>query len=119
MVETRGGAGESLIAPVEASSTSASSYAIGEQFIYNHNLYKATAAIAVGDTISPGTNCTLADPVVEQMDAALDGKVNEPSTEGTSGQVLVTDGNGGRSWGDVVNSVYFNVSGENATLHIT
>lgn len=30
--------------------------------------------------------------------AALSGKISEPSTEGTSGQVLTTDGNGGRSW---------------------
>jgi len=29
---------------------------------------------------------------------AVNGKVNEPSSEGTSGQVLTTDGNGGRSW---------------------
>jgi len=28
----------------------------------------------------------------------ISGKVNEPATEGTSGQVLTTDGQGGRSW---------------------
>ena len=35
-----------------------------------------------------------ADKVYDQL--AL--KVNEPSSEGTSGQVLTTDGNGGRTW---------------------
>lgn len=28
----------------------------------------------------------------------LEGKIDEPSTDGTAGQVLTTDGNGGRSW---------------------
>lgn len=28
-------------------------------------------------------------------------KINEPSSDGTSGQVLTTDGNGGRSWATV------------------
>ena len=33
-----------------------------------------------------------------QVDTLLDDKVNEPSSEGTRGQVLTTDGNGGRNW---------------------
>lgn len=34
----------------------------------------------------------------EQFASALNGKVNEPSAEGTDGQVLATDGHGGRTW---------------------
>ena len=41
----------------EASATAAHAYAVGEHFIYHDILYKATAAIAVGDTIAAGTNC--------------------------------------------------------------
>lgn len=41
----------------EASATSTHSYAVGDYFIYNDVLYKATNAIAVGDTIVPNTNC--------------------------------------------------------------
>ncbi len=37
-------------------------------------------------------------PSLETLLAALDDKITEPATEGTSGQVLATDGNGGRSW---------------------
>ena len=48
------------IAPVEASSTSSAAYAIGEHFWYNNTLYKATSAISIGGTITPGTNCTVA-----------------------------------------------------------
>ena len=37
-------------------------------------------------------------PSLEALLALLDGKVNEPDAEGTAGQVLGTDGNGGRFW---------------------
>lgn len=40
-----------------AAATSTRAYAIGDYFIYNDVLYKASAAIAVGDTIVPNTNC--------------------------------------------------------------
>ena len=42
----------------EASATSTHAYAVGDYFIYNNVLYQATAAIAVGATIVPDTNCT-------------------------------------------------------------
>lgn len=32
----------------------------------------------------------------------IDGKIDEPATEGTSGQVLTIDGDGGRTWADAV-----------------
>lgn len=41
----------------EPSATSTHAYAIGDYFIYNETLYKATAAIAIGATIVPNTNC--------------------------------------------------------------
>lgn len=42
--------------------------------------------------------------------AGLGNKVNEPAVEGTSGQVLTTDGNGGRSWTTVSSGTYQLVS---------
>jgi hypothetical protein len=42
---------------VEETTTSAHAYAVGDYFIYNNTLYAVTAAIAIGDTITPGTNC--------------------------------------------------------------
>lgn len=50
-------AGREMIAHEETSSTASKAYAIGEAFIYNNRLYRATAAIAQGGTITPGTNC--------------------------------------------------------------
>ena len=47
----------SYIGPSEASSTASAAHAAGSYFIYNGKLYKATAAIAIGDTITSGTNC--------------------------------------------------------------
>lgn len=40
-----------------AAATSTRAYAIGDYFIYNDVMYKATAAITIGDTIVPNTNC--------------------------------------------------------------
>lgn len=46
-----------IVAYEEASSTASRAYAAGELFIYNDLLYRATAAISQGGTITPGTNC--------------------------------------------------------------
>lgn len=50
---------------------------------------------------------------INQMDAQIlvnetniNKKINEPTTEGTLGQALVTDGAGGRVWGDVASVDY-------------
>ena len=53
---------------VEATTTSAHAYAVGDHFIYNNTLYAVTAAIAVGDTIAPGTNCA-ATTVMDEVEA--------------------------------------------------
>jgi hypothetical protein len=50
---------------VEESATSAHAYAVGEHFIYNDTLYRATAAIAIGDTITPDTNCVATNVMTE------------------------------------------------------
>ena len=57
------------IAPVEETATASQAYAIGEEFYRNGILYKATAAIAQGETITPGTNCTAADKVSTEIKA--------------------------------------------------
>ena len=46
------------IATLESSSTATQSYEIGDYIIYNGTLYKVTAAIAVGGTITIGSNVT-------------------------------------------------------------
>ena len=51
---------------VEATTTSAHAYAVGDYFIYNNTLYAVTAAIAIGDTITPGTNCA-ATTVMDEL----------------------------------------------------
>ena len=49
--------GRALIAPNEASSTASAAHAAGSYFTYNNTLYRATADIAQGGTITPNTNC--------------------------------------------------------------
>lgn len=57
---------QKLISGVETSYTATKNYAIGDYVIVNDSLYKVTAAIATGATITPGTNC-VATTVAEQL----------------------------------------------------
>lgn len=56
-----------VIAPVEASTTASRRYEIGDQFILNGILYTATAIIANGGTITVNTNCVASDTITEQI----------------------------------------------------
>ena len=66
-IEARVDAVEDSVADVETSSTASKAYAIGESFYYNDVLYKATAAITQGGTITPETNCT-PEKIIEKID---------------------------------------------------
>lgn len=70
-----------LIAPVLAEMVATQPFAIGDQFIVDNILYKATKAIAIGDAISVGTgttnNCVLSDNITQQI-GMVDFKI--PST---------------------------------------
>ena len=66
-VDTRVDSVESSVADVETSSTASKSYAIGKSFYYSDVLYKATAPIPQGGTITPGTNCT-PEKIIEKID---------------------------------------------------
>ena len=48
---------DAICAYNEPTATSTHAYAIGDYFFYNNTLYQATAAIAIGATITPNTNC--------------------------------------------------------------
>ena len=69
LVDTSVASTRDMIAPSEGETASAA-YEIGDQIIYNNLLYKVTATIAIGDTITPGTNVTLADSVSVQLQNA-------------------------------------------------
>lgn len=66
--------GRAMIAPKEESSTASAAHAAGTYFTYNDLLYRATAAIAVGGTITPGTNCEAVTVGAEtsELKSALD-----------------------------------------------
>ena len=59
------------LAPIESTSTATRNYSIGQQFVYNGLLYEATAAIASGGTITPGSNCARTT-VAEELSALND-----------------------------------------------
>jgi hypothetical protein len=58
---------QQMIAPIQTTLVASKTYTVGEQFIYNGLLYKATAAIAQAGTIIIDGNCALADSVTEQI----------------------------------------------------
>jgi hypothetical protein len=58
---------QQMIAPIQTTLTASQNYAIGEQFVYNGLLYKATAAIAQGGAITIDGNCESAENVTEQI----------------------------------------------------
>ena len=55
------GGSDANLAPVEESSTASQAYAVNSFLIYNGQLYRVTADIAQGGTITPNTNCVAAD----------------------------------------------------------
>lgn len=75
-----------------AAATSTRAYAIGDYFIYNDVLYKATAAIAIGDTIVPNTNCeaTNVDTEISQLNSDISGIGSLAFSTSVSGKSNVT-----------------------------
>lgn len=61
---------EAEIATVETNASSASkAYAAGDQLVFNDILYKVTAPISQGGTLTVGTNITPGDKVTSQIGA--------------------------------------------------
>ena len=57
------------IANIQNNLVANKAYAIGEQFVYQGNVYQATAAIASGATITINGNCALAYSLADQITA--------------------------------------------------
>ena len=84
----------SLLAPIEDDGTADAAYTVGSLFTSNGKLYKATAAIAVGDMISSGTNCsetTIATEFVKNSEMTL----IKGSGDGSVTTKTFTSGNNG------------------------
>lgn len=62
-------ANQAVIATRQTNLTASRAYKVGDQFIYNNTLYRATAAISSGGTINIGSggNATTADNVTTQI----------------------------------------------------
>ena len=57
---------EAIIAPIEVSPATAA-HSVGDQLIYNDVLYKVISAIAIGDSLTVGTNIEVARKIVYQI----------------------------------------------------
>ena len=63
--DVRSDAEDMICAYNEPTATSTHAYAVGDYFIYNDVLYRATASIGIGDTIVPDTNCATTNVTTE------------------------------------------------------
>lgn len=79
--------------------SSSSTYSVGDLVLHDGQLYECNTAISTAEawTAAHWTAKTVADEV-SSLKGGLDDKLDAPSTAGTSGQVLTSDGNGGQSW---------------------
>ena len=94
--DVRGDNEDMICAYNEPTATSTHAYSIGDFFIYNDVLYKATAAITIGDTIVPNTNCSATNVTteVDAINTALSGKADDDVLETViSRNTLSTQGN--------------------------
>ena len=67
-----------IIAPVQDTLVAKQNYAVGDEFIYNNGLYKATAVINATDPITIGTNAVAVPSVMEQLrEKTLSGTTNK------------------------------------------
>lgn len=94
--EVTDAAARGSLAPAYSAS---STYAVGDLVLHEGQLYECSTAISTAEewTTAHWTAKTVADEVSSLMDG-LDDKLDAPSTAGTSGQVLTSDGQGGQYW---------------------
>lgn len=96
IADVRTDAKDMITAHNEPTATSQNAYSIGDEFIYNDVLYRTTAAIAVGDTIVPNTNCAATNVMTEIKD--LNTALSNPIE---SGEASISGGAG--SYGHAIN----------------
>lgn len=90
-----------------AASVSTHAYAIGDYFIYNDVLYKATAAIAIGDTIVPNTNCSATNVTseIKVINADID-DVKSDLADVEAALSSITIDHTGKTIGQLLKSLY-------------
>lgn len=83
VADVRNDAEDMITAYNEKSAQSTHDYEVGQFFIYNDVLYKATQKISAGNTIIPNTNCE-ATNVTTQLNALGKTHIKIPYTSGTT-----------------------------------
>lgn len=92
-VDSNANNAQQMIAPIQTTLTASKAYAVGEQFIYNGLLYKATAAIAQGGAITINGNCELSESATEQILQINDNLSQTNSTVGSLNKRIYTFAN--------------------------
>lgn len=73
-------------------------YAVGEYVFNGNTLYRFTSAHSAGAWNSSEVTAVAVCDELTSLKSDLQDKIDKPSTAGTNGQVLTSDGQGGQSW---------------------
>ena len=108
----------------EAAATSTHAYEIGDYFRYNDVLYKATAAIAVGETIVPNVNCAATNVSeellnIEEVDLSALQPKEDNSLETTSKEIVGAINEVNTGLGDLINPPVESVTGNGVKSYST
>ena len=102
------------LAPYESDTTADAAYAVGEMFMLDGKLHHATAAIAIGDTLTVGTNCAVVNASeVFPHDVQING--TSVVTSGVANIPIGSDTNPGVVKANQANGTYI----ENSILKIS
>ena len=109
----RADAQDMITAYNEPTATSTHAYSVGDFFIYNDVLYRATDSIAIGDTIVPDTNCATTNVTSEliEIDSTFT-DYSEGTFQRSSGTITA---NSLKKYGNTVNCVFV-MSGNDAPI---
>lgn len=110
---------QTVIATRQSNLVASKAYVIGEQFVYNNILYKATAAIAKNATITIGGNATTADSISTQISNLAKSKTfgtgvnvynynsSNQFTAPSDGVIVLNGGNFGAFIRGAIDGIYF------------
>ena len=120
--DVRGDTSDMICAFNESSATSTHAYSIGDYFIYNNVLYKATAPIAISDTIVPNTNCAATNVTSELESGAAAPAASQVSLAPITGMTADDVQEGieelNTSLSDVADNVSVKIIGNSSTFSI-
>ena len=103
--DVRSDAEDAICAYNEPTATASHAYAIGDFFFYNDTLFKATAPIAIGDTIVANTNCVATNVMNEFSENKVGDLSDLTTTDKSSAVAAINEVNANLTDNDLLNAI--------------